>query len=112
MRLINPQKGNFLQTYLSNLDNKLENDTDLVNEIRGVGAVMLVSGIFILLGIVIPDFRFTSFAVATAIFFGVVLGRLISFVVDGKPSQDVIKATIAEIVISLLNIFCLIDLLI
>ncbi|MEM9887559.1 MAG: DUF4345 domain-containing protein [Bacteroidota bacterium] len=111
MRLINPQKGNFLQTYLSNPDNRLENDTDLINEIRGVGAVMLVGGLFIILGIVISDFKFTSFVVAVVIFFGVVLGRLISLVVDGKPNQDVIRATIAEIVLSVLNIFCLIDLL-
>jgi len=112
MRLINPKKANFLKAYLSNPENELENDIDLVNEIRGIGAVMLLGGIAILLGAIIPDLRLTSFIIAIVIFLGIVSGRSISFILDGKPNKAVIKATIAEVFLSVLNIFCLINILI
>lgn len=111
MRLINPKKAVFLQTYLSNPENRLENDPDLVNEIRGVGAVMLLGGIVILSGVIMPNLKLTSFVVAIVIFFGVVAGRLISFGLDGKPNLDVIRATVVEVVLGGLNIFCLVSIL-
>ena len=107
MRIINPAKANFLETYLENPQNKLENDTDLVNEIRGIGSVMLVGGILTLMGIFLPDFRKTSFVVASVIFFGVVLGRLISFGLDGMPNPDMIRGTVIEGVLAALNVICL-----
>ena len=109
MRLINPKKAKFLQSYLAKPENKLEKDIDLLNEIRGIGAVMLLGGIIILLGAILPDFRLSAFVVALVLLFGVVLGRLISFGLDGKPNQDVLRATFIEIVLSGLNIFGLLS---
>ena len=109
MRLVNPSKANFLQTYVTKSENKLAEDVDLLNEIRGVGAVMLLGGIVILLGTIMPALRLGSFLVAVVIFLGVVFGRLISFGLDGRPNKDVIKGTFAEIVISALNIYCLVN---
>ena len=107
MRLIYPVKAHFLQTYLAKPHNDLNRDQDLVNEIRGVGAVMLLAGIIILLGTVVPNLRTISFVVATTIFLGVALGRLISFGLDGPPSPAVVRGTSAEMLLSTLNIFCL-----
>ncbi len=109
-RLINPTKAIFLQTYLAKSENEPENDADLVNEVRGIGAVMLLGGIMILLGALFPDFRLTSFVVAIVLLFGVILGRLISFGVDGRPSQDIVRAAMIEMILGGLNIICLVNL--
>ncbi|MEL7124473.1 MAG: DUF4345 domain-containing protein [Bacteroidota bacterium] len=111
MRLINPNKANFLKTYIGNSEIKLEKDTDLLNEIRGIGSVMLLGGILVLMGTIMPDFKQTSFVVASLIFGGVVLGRLISFGLDGIPNADIIRAAIIEVTLCVLNLFCLVSIL-
>lgn len=111
MRLINPHKAIFLQTYVENSQKTVESDTDLINEIRGVGAVMFLGGVIILLGTLIPDFRRSSFVVAVVIFAGVALGRFISFGLDGMPNTAVVRSAIVEIALSALNIFCLVNIL-
>lgn len=105
MRLFNPSKANFLQTYTENSTNTLVQDVDLLNEIRGVGSVMLLGGIVILLGVFMPGLRRTSLVVAGVIFVGVVLGRIVSISLDGTPNTEVMKATMAEVVLGALNVF-------
>ncbi|MEL6134409.1 MAG: DUF4345 family protein [Bacteroidota bacterium] len=111
MRLINPKGAVFLQTYFENSANSLDLHKDLVNEIRGVGMVMLLGGIVAFLGIIKVDFRFTAFVVATVIFTGVILGRSLSFFVDGMPPTQLLRAAVAEGVLAALNIYGLARLL-
>ncbi|HAA16564.1 MAG TPA: hypothetical protein DCE41_34590 [Cytophagales bacterium] len=104
MRLINPSKGNFVQTYVENPENVLANDADLLNEIRGIGAVLLLGGITLLLGALLPGFRQTALVIGGVLFVGVVAGRLTSFAVDGIPNVAIERATLIEIVLSVLNV--------
>ena len=106
MRLSNP-----IKTYLKNSGIKLENDVDLLNEMRGLSAVMLMGGILILLGTVISQLTFTSFVVAILIFLGFAIGRLLSMRVDGKPNKQIIQGLFFELVFGALNIFCLVSML-
>ncbi|MEM6725769.1 MAG: DUF4345 family protein [Bacteroidota bacterium] len=106
IRLLNPHRAKFLQTLLVYPGSRLQEHIDLVNEIRAVGTVLLLGGILILLGINLPGFRQASFVVANLLFAGIVLGRLISFGVDGKPSPMVIKLTILELTLAVLNLIC------
>lgn len=110
MRLINPMKANFLRTYLAQAGNQLEKDIDLINETRGVGAVMLLGGILIWLGILLPEFQLSSFVVAIVLFLGVVLGRFISHAIDGNPHQDIVRATLVEAILCVLNLICFVNL--
>ncbi len=103
MRLSNPIKA-----YLKNSGIKLENDASLLNEIRGVSAVMLSAGIIIALGIFIEKLTFTSHFIALLIFAGFAIGRLISLKVDGKPSKQITQGIVFELVLGAANIFCLI----
>ncbi|MEM6526799.1 MAG: DUF4345 domain-containing protein [Chloroflexota bacterium] len=112
MRFINPTEAVFLQTYFENPDNRLEADIELVNEIRGVGAVMLLGAIVTFLGAIRADFRLTALVVAAVILGGVVLGRSLSLFIDGIPDADLIRAYVAEIVLGTLNVVCLISLFI
>ncbi len=101
-RLSNPIKA-----YLKGSGIKLENNVDLLNEVRGVSAVMLLGGIIILLGTVIPELTTTSFTVATLLFIGFAIGRILSITVDGKPNKQIIQGIIFELIFGALNISCL-----
>ena len=104
LRITNPIKN-----YLKNSGIKLENEVNLLNEVRGVSSVMLFGGIIILLGIIIPKLTFASFVVATLIFIGFAIGRLISIGLDGKPNKLLIQGLIFELVLGSLNIFGLVN---
>ena len=104
MRLSNPQK-----TYLNSSGISLADDVNLLNEMRGVSAVMLCAGLIISLGIFFPAMRLTSFILASLILLGFGIGRLISTVVDGKPNKQIRQGIISEFVLGGANIFALIN---
>ncbi|MEL6624388.1 MAG: DUF4345 domain-containing protein [Bacteroidota bacterium] len=99
MRLTNP-----IKTYAKNSGINLTKDVDLLNEIRGISAVMLCGGIIILLGIFLPSLRLTSQIVAILIFLGFVIGRLLSMRIDGKPNKQIGQGILFELFFSLTNI--------
>lgn len=107
MRLINP-----IKTYFNNSGIKLEEDASLLNEMRGVSGVMLFGGVLILLGIIIPKLTFTSFIVSILIFCGFAIGRILSLSFDGKPNKLIIQGLVSELVLTALNIICLVSILI
>ncbi len=111
VRMHRPIKSLCLQTYVKEPGTRLEDDVDMLNEIRGIGTVTLFGGLTILAGIVFPGFKPTSFGVAVVIFLGFAVGRALSMALDGKPNSDLVKGTIAEVVLSALNIVCLVTLL-
>lgn len=106
MRLSNP-----IKTYLNNSGITLTNDVDLLNEMRGLSAVMFCAGIITPLGIIVPGLTFTSFVVASLIFLGFALGRLISIGVDGKPNKQIIQGITFELVLGGANVFGVITML-
>ncbi len=107
MRLSNP-----IKTYLKNSGIKLEKEVNLLNEMRGVSALMMCGGIIILLGTIVSILTFTSFVVATLIFIGFAIGRILSISKDGKPNKLIIQGLISELVLGSLNLFCLVSTLI
>ena len=100
MRLINP-----IKTYLKNSGVKLENDVNLLNEMRGVSSVMLLAGIIILLGTFIPTLNLISHSFAILLFIGFAIGRMISIGMEGKPNKMIIQGLIFELVLGGTNIF-------
>ncbi len=102
LRLTSPIKN-----YLKNSGIKLEKEVNLLNEVRGVSSVMMCGGIIILLGTIIPIITTASFVVATLIFLGFAIGRLISIRLDGKPNKLIVQGLVSELVLGVLNLFCL-----
>ena len=100
LRLSNP-----IANYSKNSGIELANEVNLLNEVRGVSAVMLCAGIIILLGIFLPKLTLTSLVVATLIFLGFAIGRGVSSAVDGKPNKLIRKGVVYELVFGALNIF-------
>ena len=109
MRLFNPIKSYCLQSYADNSKLKLEAKVDIFNEMRGAGSLTLLAGIVILLGIVIPTLRLSSFVVAVLIFIGFAIGRALSMNLDGKPNKQLGQGLMFEIVFGTLNIFGLVN---
>lgn len=107
LRLINPIKN-----YLKNSGIKLDKEVNLLNEVRGVSSVMMCGGILILLGTIISELTMTSFVVATLIFLGFAIGRLLSIRLDGKPNKLIVQGLISELVLGAVNIFCLVNVLV
>ncbi len=103
-RLSNP-----INAYLKNSGIKLENEINLLNEMRGVSALMLSGGLIAGLGIFIPSLTYTSFVVGGLIFLGFLMGRLISIAVDGKPNKQITQGIVFELVLGIANIFGLMN---
>ncbi len=59
LRLINP-----IGNYWKNSEIKIANEVNMLSEVRGMSTLMLLGGIIILLGAVIPELTLTSFIVA------------------------------------------------
>ncbi len=107
LRLSNPIKN-----YSKNSGIQLENEVNLLNEMRGVSSVMLLGGIIALLGTFFAPLTFTSLTVAALIFIGFAIGRVISMGVDGKPNKLIFQGLVFELVLGGANVFCLIALLV
>ncbi len=107
LRLINPIKN-----YWKNSEIKIENDVNMLSEVRGMSTLMLLGGIVILLGTIIPELTLTSFIVAILLFGGYAIGRLISFGIDGKPGKMIIIGLVSEVFFCSLHTFCLVQILV
>ena len=103
LRLSNP-----IGNYLKNSGIKIENDVNLLNEVRGTSSLMLFGGATVLSGIVVPQLTLASFVVATLFFFGFAFGRSVSVRLDGRPNELIIRGLIFELVLGSLNTFGLI----
>lgn len=106
LRISNP-----IANYAKNSGIKLENDVNLLNEMRGVSAVMLCAGIIIGLGALISAFAFTSFVVGALLFLGFAIGRFVGWAVDGKPNKQISQGIMFELVFGAAHLFCLLSIL-
>lgn len=106
-RLFTPTQAVFLTVTRENTENFLESNTALLNEIRGVGGVLLVGGLITLLGVFVARLRPISLYISAVIFSGIVLGRLISFALEGIPSTEIVRIASVESFFCVLTIFCL-----
>ncbi|MCP4499233.1 MAG: DUF4345 domain-containing protein [Deltaproteobacteria bacterium] len=111
-RLFRPIKSLCLTGFAEKHGSAPEKDADLYSEMRGAGTLTLFSGIAILAGTVIPEFRLTSFVVGIVIFLGYAIGRSFSIGTDGKPSKDTLGGLYSEVLFAALHIICLVMLLI
>ena len=107
LRLINPIKN-----YEKNSGIKIENEVNMLSEVRGMSTLMSLGGIVILLGTIIPELTLTSFVVAILLFGGYAIGRLLSFGIDGKPNKLIIQGLVTEVVLGSVNTFCLVNILV
>ena len=99
MRLSHP-----IATYLKKSGIRLQNDVKLSNEIRGLSAVMLCSGILVALGLFFPNLTMTTFVAAALVLLAFAIGRLISISTGRKPNKNIIPGIWFEIVLGAANL--------
>lgn len=80
----------------------LDNDPDLLNELRGPGANLAALGAVVMAGLFIHSLAKTSVAIALVIFLAFPVGRVIGIIADGIPSESVLAAFAVEIVLGAL----------
>jgi len=107
LRLINP-----IGNYWKNSGIKIENEVNILSEVRGMSALMLLGGIVIMLGAIAPELTLTSFIVAILLFGGYAIGRLLSIVIDGKPNKMIMIGLVSEVIFCSVHTFCLVNILI
>ena len=108
MRLIKPVSSLCLTSYANDPSLQIHGKSDVFSEMRGAGGFTLFSGLVILAGIFSPAFRITSFTVAIVIYLGFAMGRLASMFLDGRPAKATVQGFVSEVILSVLNISCLV----
>lgn len=109
MRLIVPSAATFLNTFLADTGNTLT--IEMASEIRGIGANMVLAGIVAFFGIFIPRFKLPAFVGLSVLLVGVVLGRVVSSIVDGVPDETLFMPATHGAVLAAVNVFCLVYIL-
>lgn len=82
-------------------------NVSLLNEIRASGGVLLAAGILILSGAFVASLTFTAVVVASLLYLSYGLSRILSFTIDGMPSEGLVQAAALEIVIGVVCVYVL-----
>ncbi len=82
----------------------LDNDVNLLSELRAPAAGLLTLGIFMLLGIIRPVLAQISIFSTLVVFITFPAGRLISIIFDGMPSMAIFSALVFELVIAAVSL--------
>lgn len=83
----------------------LDDEVNLLSELRGLGAVMMGAGAIVLAGPWVPQLTPSSFVVGSLIFVGFALARILGIAVDGKPNNIVMKGLVTEVVFGCAHLF-------
>lgn len=86
----------------------LSGNVSLANELRASGGSVLMLGLLILSGLVIPRFALASTLLAAAMFLAFGATRFLSIGLDGQPDSGLVAAMIAELVIGFASLAALI----
>jgi len=78
----------------------LEQDPNLLNELRAPGAGLAVFGALMLAGVIRAAMATIALAVALTVYLAFPVGRIVGIVMDGMPSGSVIGALVIEIIIA------------
>ena len=83
----------------------LGENISLMNEMRASGGGLLLSSVVIVMGAFVSRLAFTSTLLATMLYLGYGFSRLVSIMVDGMPSDDLVSVAIFEIFVGLVALF-------
>lgn len=85
----------------------LNNDVNLLSEVRAPGGALFAGGIIITLGIFVSKLRFTSIVLSSLIYFSYGISRIVGMLIDGIPNESLVAATAIEIIFGLIGILIL-----
>ncbi|MCR6640994.1 MAG: DUF4345 domain-containing protein [Sporocytophaga sp.] len=85
----------------------LENEVNILSEVRAPGGTLMTAGILIASGAFISGVTYLSIILAALFYLSYGLSRTISILLDGLPSDTLIIATVSEIIIGLISLYIL-----
>lgn len=85
----------------------LGGNVSLLNEVRAAGGALLAVGILIISGAFVASLTYTSAVVAALFYLSYGVSRILSFAMDGMPSEGLVQAAALEIFI---GVVCLVAL--
>jgi hypothetical protein len=83
---------------------ELAGNPSALNDVRSFGMLLLASALLFFLGSFKSSIRKTSTILAILLFLSLGLGRLFSIIVDGMPTDGIVKAAIIEFVLGILGL--------
>lgn len=83
----------------------LPDDAGVLSEVRGGGAIIMISGLVVALGAFRHAWSRTSVVLAAVVFLSLGLGRLMGMAIDGFPGAEVIQGMAIELVLGVLALF-------
>ncbi|MBL4647897.1 MAG: DUF4345 domain-containing protein [Gammaproteobacteria bacterium] len=86
---------------------ELGGNISLLNEIRASAGGLLAMGIWVMLGIFVRKLTFTSTLISIVIYLSYGLSRVLSMIIDGMPTGELVGAAAIEIIIGLVCVFAL-----
>lgn len=84
---------------------ELAAEPGLLSEVRGAGAIIMVSGLLVGLGALRHAWSRTSVVLAAVVFFSLGLARLLGIALDGYPGAEVISGMAIELLFGGLALF-------
>lgn len=83
----------------------LGNNISLLSEIRAAGGTLLIAGIIIMAGAFIPQITYSSVALSALFYLSYGVSRMLSMSIDGMPSESLVMATVAEIIVGVFSLW-------
>lgn len=83
----------------------LDNDATLLSEMRAPGGALLGLGVVIFLGSFIKSLEFTAIVMSTMVYLSYGFSRLVSMYLDGMPNENLLSATVIELLIGMTCLF-------
>ena len=84
------------QAFLATSEVIVDSDPGLMSELAAPGAVLLLAATFMILGAFKPSYSNLGLVLGTAVYGSYGVGRVISAVFHGVPSQSLVNAMIVE----------------
>ena len=84
---------------------ELGSNVSLLNEIRASGGALSAAGILIMSGSFVASLTFTAVVVASLLYLSYGLSRILSFTIDGMPSEGLVQAAALEMVIGVVCVW-------
>ena len=85
----------------------LNNDVNLLSEVRAPGGTLFAGGVIMILGIFNSNLRFTSVVLSSLIYFSYGISRLLGMMIDGIPNESLVTATVIEIIFGIIGVYIL-----
>ena len=85
----------------------LGGNVSLLNEVRAAGGALLAVGILIISGAFVASLTYTSAVVAALFYLSYGASRILSFAMDGMPSEGLMQVAALEIFIGVVCLFAL-----